>query len=298
MLCAKSLLYLETSFSSPTFLSFVPALFSKGENRMMKKIFTQLLLVTTPLLAYVEQLPEQKMTSNSLAINHLEDRKADCCERGPRGLRGEPGIPGADGATGAEGATGAPGATGPTGDTGATGAIGATGATGPIGETGAPGATGEKGEVGARGQIGPRGPEGSLNANNIWIVSTATSTVGGMHLIPLQTVPGGASPIGFTFDPKTFKAKYVGTTSGLFQIHFFVNPTSTALSSIILVINDIHRPSTQNETQLPGQTNYSQAIFALNPGDTIAISNASPHVLPITSGVAGRSASLLICQIH
>lgn len=273
---------------------------------MIKKFLTRLLFATTPLLAYVEGLPEQNVKPRSIAINDLKDLNAYYADRGPRGLRGEQGFPGSDGAagaTGSPGATGAPGATGEPGPTGAPGAPGATGETGAPGTPGEPGPTGEKGEpgargaTGARGQIGPPGPKGSLHANSIWIVSSVTSTVGGMHLIPLQSVPGGATPIGFTFDPISFTATYVGTP-GLFQFNFFVNPISIALSSIVLVINNTPKPSTQNETQLPGQTNYSQAIFQLNTGDTIAIANGSNNILPITAGVSGRSASLLICQIH
>jgi hypothetical protein len=122
--------------------------------------------------------------------------------QGPIGLTGPAGATGATGATGPQGpigltgptgATGATGAQGPIGLTGPTGATGATGPQGPIGLTGPAGATGATGPQGPIGLTGPAGATGAAGANGAtWFTGTGTasSTLGNVNDLYLNTTTG------------------------------------------------------------------------------------------------------------
>ncbi len=112
---------------------------------------------------------------------------------GATGAQGPIGLTGPAGAAGATGAQGPIGLTGPAGAAGATGAQGPIGLTGPAGPAGATGATGSQGPIGLTGPAGPVGATGPAGANGAtWFTGagTASTTMGVVNDLYLNTNTG------------------------------------------------------------------------------------------------------------
>ncbi len=112
---------------------------------------------------------------------------------GPAGAIGAAGPQGPIGLTGPAGPAGTTGAQGPIGLTGPAGAAGATGAQGPIGLTGPAGSTGAQGPIGLTGPAGATGATGPAGTNGAtWFTGagTASSTLGVVNDLYLNTTSG------------------------------------------------------------------------------------------------------------
>ena len=171
---------------------------------------------------------------------------------GATGATGATGLDGLAGATGATGVTGLDGLAGVTGTTGATGLDGLAGATGATGATGLDGLAGATGATGATGLDGLAGATGATGLDGLAGATGATGATG-LDGLAGPTGPAGAAggPMGPT--GTTGPTGATGATGGLVvgdPLFYVVGPTG--------------------------------ATAAMNYGDTLTVTTATPDLLTIT----------------